>query len=342
MDQIDKDYKLKDLTGENPWGNMVAYHGLLKSIKTDELRSVVGAFGVNILRVESLILLPAMIGCRAELHGMGAPLTSTPVPPLEHSNELRLPEDAIKASKDMLERFCEFAHLLLPATAIGIDALLSAMLIGTWTAFETLAGDLLTESINAQPRYLAALVGNGNRIQNLIGLPATSNEESKTDDRETEPDTDDDDSYGAQGDKKIALGLMCRVTRGDYDLRKRMGDLLVRSERVKFISLTAIREAYSLAFPEKVRHARSHRIDAALSTQDLDALSALRNILVHKAGKVDDDYIEDCKIAPTAPKPRNGVVHIDGHTCRSLIDPVIKTSMELVRAVDSWLTLTRR
>ena len=98
-----------------------------------------------------------------------------------------------------------------------------------------------------------------------------------------------------------------------------------------------------MAFSEKVRKAKSDRIDVALADKSLNAMSAVRNLIVHKAGKADVVYLEDRKAAPTAPQLKLGEeLSLDGQTCRNLIEPVISTSVELVKSVDSWLMLTRR
>ena len=109
------------------------------------------------------------------------------------------------------------------------------------------------------------------------------------------------------------------------------------------ISLTAIREAHSVAFSEKVRKARTDKIDAALADKSLDALSVIRNLIVHKGGIADSNYVKDAKNAPAAPQLKeNEVLHLDGEKCRNLILPVVKLCVCLVEAVDSWLSVTRR
>jgi hypothetical protein len=225
----------------------------------------------------------------------------------------------------------------------GMEPTLSSMLVGTWTAFETLVGDLWRAAVNAQPTYLAVLAGAGNRIAGLTGSRAPSEMTSGTEEGEGGVDSDEGDPCEPPGDKKVSLGLMCKITRGGYNLSERMGDLLIEAERVKFTSLKAIREAYSLAFPEKVRRARSRPIDTPLALNDLDALSAVRNLLVHKAGKADAEYLEDCKAAPTAPRLHEGdTLQLNGQMCVDLVNPAVKASVELLKAADSWLTATRR
>ena len=49
----------------------------------------------------------------------------------------------------------------------AIEAVLSGMAIGTWTAFETLAGDLWVATLNAHPRDLDRLAGQENASMRL-------------------------------------------------------------------------------------------------------------------------------------------------------------------------------
>lgn len=230
--------------------------------------------------------------------------------------------------------------------AHGVDATLSSLVVGMWTAFETLAGDLWVAAVNAQPSCLAGLTGTANRVERRMG--SNSKQEARVSPTMAEGgsadsgEADDEDRPPESG-KLISLSEMHKATGGGYDLSKKMGDLLVASGRVNFVRLEPIREAYSLAFSERVKRARTTGIDAALGDRALDALSALRNLIVHKAGAVDATYVEDCKRAPAAPQLKPPAkLQLDGQICRELIEPVAGASLSLIKAVDSWLTLTRR
>jgi hypothetical protein len=226
--------------------------------------------------------------------------------------------------------------------AHGIEATLSGMLVGMWTAFETLAGDLWVQSVNAQPKYLAGLTGTANRIQKLVRSGAKRQQETKKGNKTAGTASGEDDACEILSQREVTLGMMCKVTEGTYNLSDKMGTLLIETKRVQFTNLEAIREAYSLAFSENVRRARTDKIDMTLADRELDALSAVRNLIVHKAGKADSMYLDDCKSAPTAPKIKeeNEKLQLDGEVCQSLIAPVLKLSVDLINAVDTWLTTT--
>src|SRR5437773_1998943 len=73
-----------------------------------------------------------------------------------------------------------------------------------------------------------------------------------------------------------------------------MGTIL--RERFAFSRLSGIREAYGCAFDKD-----SAEIDSILTDRSIDALQATRNVIVHKAGIADRDYIRrmtDLKLPP--------------------------------------------
>src|SRR5262249_47507032 len=103
-----------------------------------------------------------------------------------------------------------------------------------------------------------------------------------------------------------------------------------------------IRDAYSSAFSEKEKKARTADIDSALADKALNALSAVRNLIVHKAGVADSEYAEKAKNAPTAPQLKQGdKLQLTGAICRTLIDDAVKSSIKVIKGVDSWLVLTK-
>ena len=117
-----------------------------------------------------------------------------------------------------------------------------------------------------------------------------------------------------------------------------MGELWVLSERVRFTKLSDIREAYSMAFSEKIKEARVHKIDESLSEKSLDALSLVRNLLVHRAGYADPSYLRQAKSIPHAPKPTKGKrLLLNGELACSLVNPVIDCSIKLIKGVDAWI-----
>jgi len=204
---------------------------------------------------------------------------------------------------------------------IPIRTLMATQIVGVWATFETLATDLWVASLNARPRSLACLSGFPQRIGRAAeGKPAHGGKSQ---------DNSDDG-------KSISLDRLARLTRGTFDTRQLMGDLLRR--RFAFTTLTGIRKAYSSAFSEREKKLQTKGIDAALSSSSLSALAATRNLIVHRGGNVDDEYRVDMLNAPNAPLMTRAMLwDLDGPFVRQLIDPVIICCNDLITAVDEWL-----
>jgi hypothetical protein len=228
-----------------------------------------------------------------------------------------------------------------------LKTLMQSQLVAAWTAFETLAGDLWVAAVNLQPMYLASLTGTRSRIEKqLHGKPK---EKSKSTDAtkpaaqgNDAPEMDANTLCDTISDQIVTLGLMSKVTQGKFNLGDKMGTLLREAKRVEFVTLTSIREAYSRAFSERagrrVRQERVKNIDNALARKELDALSAVRNLIVHKAGIADDQYEKQAWCLPSALRlgPKQSL-RLDGEILRTLLESVMHACVELIGAVDSWL-----
>ncbi len=202
--------------------------------------------------------------------------------------------------------------------------LMEMQIVACWTAFETLAGDLWVAAVNAQPSPLAMLSGSRTRISKGKG--------KRSDEAKFSPD----ESNAPQDDKEVSLSDIMRLSRGTYDISHCMGSLLKR--RFKFTSLSGIRRAYGAAFDPKRQRELTEVLDGVLADSSFDALSAVRNLIVHKSGVADDDYLEDMKSAPAAPKLTIGQrLSVSGRLVCDLIGPVTKQSVALLRAVDAWV-----
>ena len=364
------DYKFNEAAKINP-----AYRKFAESLKTPELVKPVEAFIKNVDRVVCLadfsidlvdlamayssILVQACMKVCGKPELESADLKNDPtianrlsqeISPLikKHAERELTDPTRIGQTRGRAANMLKSLLDLYPPVASGVEGVFHAILTGMWTAFETLAGDTWIVAVNSQPRYLAKLTGTEGRIERLLGSKARSNDSSTvgTDDvTDSEPNmaNDDDEACTEGGGRKISLHEMCKLSGGGYDLSNRMGSLLVACERVNFTSLYAIRKAYSLAFSEKVRRARTNDIDKALTDRGLDALSVVRNLIVHRAGIGDATYLEDCKSAPSAPRLNvNDSLQLNGVLCRELIVGALNPSLLLIKSVDTWLTRTRR
>lgn len=207
---------------------------------------------------------------------------------------------------------------------LGVEAIFSLQIVSLWTAIETLLGDLWEEAINARPSGLGDLKGKpGTRISRLAMSDSANPKVGKS----TTDDEHSDDNKG----RSILLSELRRVSRGSYNVSNLVGTLL-RAE-FNFSRLSSIREAYSLAFFE-----HSNGVDKALSDKAFDALNVARNVLVHKAGRADQEYIGRTKSISTLPQLALGEqLVLNGTTTTNLNVPAIEAANRLIRAVDQWI-----
>jgi len=122
------------------------------------------------------------------------------------------------------------------------------------------------------------------------------------------------------------------LQRYQYDLAAHMGDLLRQTSKVKFDSLSSIRSAYSQAFSDSYED-----IDAALCSDDLDRISTMRNVLIHRSGMADAEYCRRA-LGLGLPVAADGErVPIDGDLVVGLLRSTTQCGINLVAAVDAWL-----
>jgi hypothetical protein len=204
-----------------------------------------------------------------------------------------------------------YAHLRLmldhPWMSSGVASFLSTILVNAWTAFETLAGDLWEAALNAHPHGLSDLKGKRSRI----GAASSGRK----------PTSSAGDASRGSLERARAVPLPL-VQYHNYDLRRSMGSVLRVTQ--SFDRLDGIREAYSVAF-----HKNSVAVDAALGDKSLDALSSVRNLIVHRAGQVDREYLDGTKGLPTCPQGVLGSkIALDGELVARLVVPVLETWLE--------------
>jgi hypothetical protein len=125
--------------------------------------------------------------------------------------------DFISGFPDMLEQNVPMVSRAIsttkfPSTSEGLHALHVAQITGSWTAFETLAGDVWIAAVNARPR----------------GLVAGMKPESKED-----------------GTKWMSFDTLRKHR---FDLTAVMGNVLAESKKVSFRTLDEIRKSYKIAF----------------------------------------------------------------------------------------------
>src|ERR1700733_14269712 len=304
------------------WGIIVGFAAttqVFEPMKDTKINAIAHYFHANIQRIKSMLVTPTLIGdltmdiqrCYdfAELQ-----LTKTLTDPLVRDFSIANPEIAVLANSifhknnsemdeaekqggDLWNKFIldslnrgTAPVIILQGTGsgVGLDAMLSAAITGTWTAYETMAGDLWETALNIHPNTLAELRGKKKRHQNIS------------------PDEDDDDK---ENKKSV---LLSEILRFQFDLRNNMGSVH-RRQRL-FDRLSGIREAYAQAFSKDYAD-----IDKALAAQGIDALNAVRNLIVHRTGIVDDNYERKCKYLPVPKAELGEPLLLDGEITTDLM-----------------------
>ena len=309
-----RDLKLK--------GCLRAFDGVsnLLQVVNPELQHVAEAYLRNLTRVHSLILFPpAAVQMAVNLQNAVHKVRSRKPTPTGHyfneaikeildHNKTRissLPEDELKkyaievegVSIGVLETLADDIELLS-----GFEAWIASQITGTWTAFESMSGDLWEAALNCKPKELAKLSGQKGKQSTEL------NETNKYEGRQ------------------IDLNLVIKY---NFDVSKCMGTIL--KERYQFDSLGGIKKAYKMAF--------GSCFDAIIDSAYLEAISVVRNNLVHNGGIIDDKYLKRKSVLPPEALGDEGcLIPLDGELSTILINPVLNLGNDLIIAVDNWLT----
>jgi hypothetical protein len=229
-------------------------------------------------------------------------------------SEYRYSPEAKRAALEIMRSFMLpidelLARIPSDGVEIAIVSVFRAMILGTWTAFEALAGDLWEAALNERPDLFADLGGRFDRIHDKV--------QAKHPRRVIEK--------GKNFSKAVFSKIVVGTALPDPGTHHR------ENYYVKFDALAKIRSAFSCAFK-----ARYRRVDDALCATALDALAEVRHLLVHRAGVADAKYSKASRLIRGCPKPgRGGALPLRGDVVAKLIEPVVDTSIKLISAVDS-------
>jgi hypothetical protein len=308
------------------------------TVKNTDIQFLVKIFRFNIARVRMMMIMPAQVGdlglriqkCLdlAEFQATGRldkehPSEGRPAAVTERFYELW--DEETKADGKIMGTPDWDNHVLQGLTkgldpviilgnsgpTGGFQAMFASFIIATWTAFETMAGDLWEAALNIHPAGLSNLDGKATRLRKT-NKPMMQVRGSTSD------------------SKLVPLDL---IQMNQFDLRQCMGTIL--RGRFEFGRLEGIREAYASAF-----HKNCGQIDAALGDDALDVLSAVRNVIVHKAGIADAEYLKRTKYLklPVGKAGIGALVPLDGQVVVHLIAPAIASASKLLGAVDDWIS----
>lgn len=180
----------------------------------------------------------------------------------------------------------------------AVQATMAAMLIGLWTAFESLAQDTWIAAVNVKPVPLAQRVLDP-RLQ--------------------------------KGDQSKSISWKV-ISSAGFNLEKSMGTILLRERKVDFQSLENIRDAYKAAFAGEFESIfDSHNVE-------LFRLETVRNLFVHKGGIIDDKFIKRMGDEPGFKEKEGHSLSVDGEYVANKANVVSVCSTQLIQAVDKWLS----
>jgi hypothetical protein len=307
----------------------------LPKLKSPALEEVAVSFRANISSVRLMMSLPTTIaGATAQTYRIydiaEFEITGKIDGPISPENQKKIDRRAQEMLRELTEqhnrgqenadaawdtaaldyhlRFADTLKGLVekPLGAYGFIPMFSGYITFTWGAIESMIGDLWEAALNTHPRILASLNGKPRKNVDYPSVKATGDQ-----------------------DKKFDLNLLAKH---DFNVRPHMGTIFRSERRFEFTRLSSAREAYMRAFSEK-----SSRVDAAINNPSIDALSLVRNVLLHRAGKADDEYVRQ-QSRFSVPKAAKGeTIRLDGQNTSDLIKPAISSSKSLMIAVDNWI-----
>jgi hypothetical protein len=209
---------------------------------------------------------------------------------------------------DLLLRSSGDGQYIRPA----VDALLSSLIINSYTTFETFAEDLWEIALNIHPEQLSSLKGKSKRTGGKEDRSSSGG--PKLDEQE----------------KSIQLRLLQKYR---YNLRNVMGTILKAKQR--FDRFEGIREAYEAAFDTD-----REEIDQVFKHEGLRELSVLRNNLIHSAGIVEQELLDSHKSSRIKKEYTlivDSPLPIDAPLAATAMHSTMECCIALARAVDNWL-----
>lgn len=154
----------------------------------------------------------------------------------------------------------------------------------------------------------------------------------------TDPDMDKA-VYATFSSQLIAMWTTFETLSADLwlTLLKCKPDAVEKPQRHSHQSLRKIQDAFGALSP------RSEKIDAVLAETALRRLSLVRNVLLHRAGQIDQEFLDGAaRIKWLLADQLGQPIQLDGRRVRELVNPAIGIGVSLIRAVDEWIISERR
>ncbi|MGD9644171.1 MAG: hypothetical protein AB7U73_00565 [Pirellulales bacterium] len=276
------------------------------SVRNAELEPVVETFARNIERLQNLLAFPSFavwVSRALERHGNTA---RAELPPDASEEQFRLTRNL--HWKKESERTP--ASQMVDFSLRGITELIEAMDTHVWLGLEAILLAQITGMWTAF-EYLAGDLWKGA----VNAYPKTARPLIKK-------------------QFKFTDTLFEHVTGGSYDLHAGLGTFLADSDAVTFDSLKSLKESYSIIHSDVIKK-------KILPDPAIGALSLVRNVIAHKAGIADDEYLRRHRAVGAPFRKLNRKLPITGKAVHELIAPVLAKAIELIDATDKWITTKR-
>ena len=117
-----------------------------------------------------------------------------------------------------------------------------------------------------------------------------------------------------------------------FDVRSNLGTMLKDQSR-NFRTLFGIQDAYRNTFQRQ-----GERINSILSEPPLKYTAAVRNVIIHKGGKIDEEYLDQVSRIPNAYRSAVGdKFALTGKMTYDLAEAALKSAADLLNAVHGWI-----
>src|SRR5258706_3398786 len=123
------------------------------------------------------------------------------------------------------------------------------------------------------------------------------------------------------------------LKRERFDVRNKLGTLLKHVDNRSFRSLWDIQDAYEQTFTDQ-----GTRIKELLSDPELQYSAAVRNVIIHKGGRIDGEYLKQVASVPAAFRGEPGEQFpLTGKITLNRSDVALITAAKLLKAVCRWI-----
>jgi hypothetical protein len=314
-----RDFKYQELvTGNDKWRKSMS---AILEIRSDALRECANAFSFNIERTATFAIMPSEMAfmCRRDQIMADKAVLNVTGKPAELKDFVNDPPDGVW--ENIAEQFAEFIQLPEAEKALlrfgmgvmHVEKLLAAPHPAMHRSIDALFASVILESWTAfetlSSEVWVQLVNNG---PSELRTKVNDSRHVKKGEREE--------------DEKIPLKIDPAM---DY------AGSLREARRVSFQTLSNIKKYYSVIFEKPVMK----RIFEETSGGYIAALSAVRNILTHKAGIVDSSFVVQVKNFPELStfKDKDPLL-LDGGIVKRLRQAALDHAQAIITAADDILS----